>query len=91
MIVSPTKDGPDVTVHFQNEYTVVAVSGNPRVTVPDLICVFDDVRGEPIGTEALRYRPAGPLSSAFPLRMPSGHPLHSRFSGREALASTLTT
>jgi DUF917 family protein len=55
MIVSPANGGPEVTVHFQNEYTVVAVNGNPRVTVPDLICVFDDVRGEPIGTEALRY------------------------------------
>jgi DUF917 family protein len=40
---------------FQNEYSVVELDGQRVSTVPDLICVFDSVRGEPIGTEALRY------------------------------------
>ena len=42
-------------VHFQNEYSVVTVGGQPVSTVPDLICVLDGVRGDPIGTESLRY------------------------------------
>lgn len=51
-----TQDGgPGLKVHFQNEYTVVTDEAGVVVTVPDLICVFDTIRGEPIGTEALRY------------------------------------
>lgn len=44
-----------VCVHFQNEYTLVAVGGHPLAMVPDLIVVLDAERGEPLGTEALRY------------------------------------
>lgn len=40
---------------FQNEYLVAMRDGAPLSTVPDLLCLFDTVRGEPIGTEALRY------------------------------------
>ena len=40
---------------FQNEYSVAEVDGRRVSTVPNLLCVIDSVRGEPIGTEALRY------------------------------------
>jgi uncharacterized protein len=53
--IAPTDGGPPVSLLFQNEYSVVKVGGRPQCTVPDLICVFDTVRGEPLGTEALRY------------------------------------
>jgi uncharacterized protein len=42
-------------IRFQNEYILVEVGGRRRAMVPDLISVFDSERGEPIGTEALRY------------------------------------
>lgn len=42
-------------VHFQNEYTVVEIGGRHRAMVPDLITILDAERGEPLGTEALRY------------------------------------
>lgn len=48
-------NGDVMTVHFQNEYAVVAQGDTILATVPDLICVLDAQRGEPIGTEALRY------------------------------------
>jgi DUF917 family protein len=48
-------NGDVMTVHFQNEYAVVAKGDTILATVPDLICVLDAQRGEPIGTEALRY------------------------------------
>lgn len=44
-----------VRVLFQNEYSVAEVDGRRASTVPDLLCVIDTVRGDPIGTEALRY------------------------------------
>jgi hypothetical protein len=40
---------------FQNEFTVGWLDDQPRVTVPDIICVMDALTGEAIGTEALRY------------------------------------
>ena len=40
---------------FQNEFTVGWLDGEPRVTVPDLICVMDATTGDAIGTETLRY------------------------------------
>jgi uncharacterized protein len=43
------------TVHFQNEYSVVEIGGRRRAMVPDLIAMFDSERGEPLGTDALRY------------------------------------
>ncbi len=42
-------------VHFQNEYTLVEIGGRHLAMVPDLIAVLDAERGEPLGTEALRY------------------------------------
>lgn len=42
-------------VDFQNEFTVGWLDEQPRVTVPDIICVLDASTGEAIGTEALRY------------------------------------
>jgi uncharacterized protein len=42
-------------VTFNNEYSLVEVEGRRRAMVPDLIAVLDSDRGEPLGTEALRY------------------------------------
>jgi DUF917 family protein len=42
-------------VHFQNEYTLVDIAGHFLAMVPDLITILDAERGEPLGTEALRY------------------------------------
>ena len=47
--------GGAAVVHFQNEYSVVEMGDRRRAMVPDLIAVFDSDRGEPLGTEALRY------------------------------------
>jgi uncharacterized protein len=40
---------------FQNENLVATVDGAVRCVVPDLICVLDAERAEPITTETLRY------------------------------------
>lgn len=53
--IAPADGGAPLKVDFQNEYTVVTDAEGVVVTVPDLICVFDAIKGEPIGTEALRY------------------------------------
>jgi hypothetical protein len=42
-------------VQFQNEYTLVEAGGRRLAMVPDLITILDAERGEPLGTEALRY------------------------------------
>jgi len=47
--------GETVRVQFQNEYTVVSRADAIVSSVPDLLCLFDAQRGEPIGTESLRY------------------------------------
>ena len=47
--------GSELRIDFQNEYTVGWIDGEPRVSVPDIICVLDTVTGEATGTEALRY------------------------------------
>lgn len=47
--------GGSAIVHFQNEYSVVEVDARRCAMVPDLIAVFDTDRGQPLGTEALRY------------------------------------
>jgi DUF917 family protein len=47
--------GASGVVSFQNEYAVVEVEGRRLAMVPDLIAVLDSERGEPLGTEALRY------------------------------------
>ena len=42
-------------IEFQNENLIAKISGNTVCTVPDLICIVDTERGEPITTELLRY------------------------------------
>ncbi|WP_158891120.1 DUF917 domain-containing protein [Amycolatopsis anabasis] len=40
---------------FQNENLVALVDGEVRCVVPDLVCLLDSERAEPITTEGLRY------------------------------------
>lgn len=47
--------GSTLVVHFQNEYSVAFLNGEPAVMTPDLICVLDTVSGEGIGTDILRF------------------------------------
>jgi DUF917 family protein len=47
--------GAQLVVDFQNENLVAHRDGDVIVTVPDLICIVDAERGEPITTELLRY------------------------------------
>ena len=47
--------GHKLELQFQNENLVATVDGEVRCVVPDLICVLDSERGEPITTETLRY------------------------------------
>ncbi len=42
-------------IEFQNENLIARRDGQIICTVPDLICVVDNERGEPITTELLRY------------------------------------
>jgi len=42
-------------IHFQNENLVAWLDGVPCLAVPDLICLIDHDRGEPVPTEELRY------------------------------------
>jgi hypothetical protein len=44
-----------VVVHFQNEYTIVSVGDRPLAMMPDIVAILDSEKGEPLGTEALRY------------------------------------
>jgi DUF917 family protein len=53
--VAPADGTAPWRVEFQNEYGLVSCDGRVRSSVPDLIAVFDGVRGEPLGAEALRY------------------------------------
>ena len=43
------------SLEFQNEFAIGRLDGEPRVMVPDIICVIDSLSGEAIGTETLRY------------------------------------
>ncbi|WP_157218014.1 DUF917 domain-containing protein [Flavisphingomonas formosensis] len=54
-IIAPTDGSESMRLMFQNEYTVAMRGDRLQSTVPDLLCLFDTVRGEPIGTESLRY------------------------------------
>jgi len=45
--------GSSFRLDFQNEFAVGWLDGEPRVTVPDIICVMNPVSGEAIGTETL--------------------------------------
>ena len=42
-------------IEFQNENLIARQDGQPVCTVPDLICLVETERGEPITTELLRY------------------------------------
>ena len=42
-------------IEFQNENLIASIDGDVVCLVPDLICVVDTERGEPITTELLRY------------------------------------
>ena len=47
--------GDRMEIDFQNENLVARRDGHTVCTVPDLICIVDTERGEPITTELLRY------------------------------------
>jgi len=42
-------------VDFQNEFTIGWIGEHLIATVPDLLCILDEVTGEAIGTETIRY------------------------------------
>ena len=44
-----------MSIEFQNENLIASIDGQVVCLVPDLICVVDTERGEPITTELLRY------------------------------------
>ena len=44
-----------MSIEFQNENLIAYLDGRVACTVPDLICVVDSERGEPITTEVVRY------------------------------------
>ncbi|HJS90051.1 MAG TPA: DUF917 domain-containing protein [Steroidobacteraceae bacterium] len=45
----------EAIVSFQNEYLLAETGARRLAMVPDLIALFDSERGDPLGTEALRY------------------------------------
>ena len=47
--------GREIVVHFQNEFSVAFLDGEPVVMTPDLICLLDSVSGEGIGTDIIRF------------------------------------
>lgn len=47
--------GESLVIDFQNENLIARSNGSILCTVPDLICIVDTERGEPITTELLRY------------------------------------
>ena len=47
--------GKEMVVHFQNEFSVAYLDGEPVVMTPDLICLLDTVSGDGIGTDVLRF------------------------------------
>ena len=47
--------GHHFELEFQNEFAIGLLDDEPRVTVPEIICVMDSLSGEAIGTETLRY------------------------------------
>lgn len=47
--------GRELQVHFQNEFSLAYLDGEAVVMTPDLICVVDEVSGDGIGTDVLRY------------------------------------
>jgi DUF917 family protein len=53
--IRPDGGGDPGIVHFQNEYLLVERNDRRVAMVPDLIAMLGSERGEPLGTEALRY------------------------------------
>ena len=47
--------GSRMVLEFQNKNLIARQDGKIVCTVPDLICVVDSERGEPITTELMRY------------------------------------
>ena len=47
--------GGQMNIEFQNENLIASIDGDVVCIVPDLICVVDTERGDPITTELLRY------------------------------------
>ena len=47
--------GDRMVIEFQNEKLIARQDGQIVCTVPDLICIVDTERGEPITTELMRY------------------------------------
>lgn len=47
--------GHELTIDFQNEFSVAFLDGKPRMSTPELICVIDSISGKATGTETLRY------------------------------------
>jgi DUF917 family protein len=47
--------GRSMEIRFQNENLVAWLDGTLCISVPDLICLIDHDRGEPVPTEELRY------------------------------------
>ncbi len=47
--------GSQLTVHFQNEFSVAELDGEVVVTTPDLICLLDTQTGAGVGTDTIRY------------------------------------
>lgn len=60
--------GSTMEVHFQNEFSVGFLDGEPVVMTPDLICLLDSVSGEGIGTDIVRF---GQRVSVLALPAPS--------------------
>lgn len=48
------RDGSVLRIETQNEFLMVLVDGQPRATVPDLICVLDRRTHRPLAVDALR-------------------------------------
>ena len=47
--------GSEMKIDFQNENLIAYLDEDPVCMVPDLICLVETDRGEPITTELLRY------------------------------------
>ncbi|ABL79643.1 MULTISPECIES: DUF917 domain-containing protein [unclassified Nocardioides] len=48
------RNGPVLRIETENEFLMVLVDGEPRATVPDLICLLDRRTNRPLAVDALR-------------------------------------
>ena len=48
------RHGPVIRIETENEFLMVLVDGEPRSTVPDLICLLDRRTNRPLAVDALR-------------------------------------